>query len=103
MEISKITVNGDCSREIKRHFFLGRKAMTSIGSILKSKDITLPTEIQIVKAMVFPGVMCGCESGTIKKAECQRIDACDLWCWRRRQSPLDRKEIKSVNPKGNQP
>ena len=77
---SKITVDGDCSHEIKRHLLLGRKAMTKLDSILKSKDITLPTKVHLVKAMVFPIVMYGCESWTIKKAECQRTDAFELWC-----------------------
>ena len=77
---SKITADGDCSHEIKRHFLLGRKAMTNLDNILKSRDITLPTK---VKAMVFPVIMYGCESWTIKKAECQKIDAFKLWCWRR--------------------
>ena len=72
-----------CSHEMKRHLLLGRKAMTNLDSILKSRDITLPTKIRLVKAMVFPGVMCGCESWTVKKAECRRIDAFELWCWRR--------------------
>ena len=80
---SKITANGACSHEMKRHLLLGRKAMTNLESILKSKDITLPTKVCIVKAMVFPIVMNGCESWTIKKAEHQRIDAFELWCWRR--------------------
>ena len=80
---SKITGDGDCSHEIKRCLFLGRKAMANLDSILKSRDITLPTKIRLVKAMVFPVVMCGCESWTIKKAECWRIDAFELWCWRR--------------------
>ena len=80
---SKITANGDCSHEIKRGLFLGRKAMTNLDSILKSRDITLPTNVHLVKAMVFPVVMYGCESWTIKKAEHQRIDAFELWCWRR--------------------
>ena len=80
---SKITADGDCSHEIKRHLLLGRKAMTNLDSILESRDITLPTKVHIVKAMVFPVVMCGCESWTVKKAECQRIDAFELWCWRR--------------------
>ena len=79
---SKITADGDCSHEITRPFLLGRKAMTNIGSVLKSRDITLPTNVHLVKAMVFPVVMYGCESWTIKKAEC-RIDAFELWCWRR--------------------
>ena len=80
---SKITADGDCSHEIKRHFLLGRKVMTDLDSILKSRDITLPTKVHLVKAMVFPVVMYGCENWTIKKAECQRIDAFELWCWRR--------------------
>ena len=80
---SKITVDGDCSHEIKRCLLLGRKAMTNLDSILKSRDITLPTNVHLVKAMVFPGVMYGCESWTIKKAEHQKIDAFELWCWRR--------------------
>ena len=80
---SKITANGDCSHEIKRRLLLGRKATANLDSILKSRDITLPSKICLVKAMVFPGVMCGYESWTIKKAECWRIDAFELWCWRR--------------------
>ena len=80
---SKITANGDCSHEIKRRVLLGRKVMTNLGSILKSRDITLPAKVYLVKAMVFSGVMCGCESWTIKKAECWRFDAFELWCWRR--------------------
>ena len=80
---SKITLDGDCSHEIKRHLLLGRKAMTNLDSILKSRDITLPTKVHLVKAMVFPVVMYGCESWTIKKAESQRIDDFELWCWRR--------------------
>ena len=80
---SKITADGDCSHEIKRHLLLGRKVMTNLDSILKSRDITLPTKVPLVKAMVFPVVMYGCESWTIKKAKCQRIDAFELWCWRR--------------------
>ena len=80
---SKITADGDCSHEIKRHLLLGRKAMTNLDSILKSRDITLPTEVRLVKAMVFQVVMYGCESWTIKKAEHLRIDAFELWCWRR--------------------
>ena len=79
---SKITADGDCSHEIKRHF-LGRKAMTNLDSILKSRDITLPRNVHLVKAMVFPVIMYGCQSWTIKKAECQRIDAFELWCGRR--------------------
>ena len=80
---SKITADGDCSHKIKRHFFLGRKAMTNLDSILKSRDITLLTKVRLAKALVFPVVMYGCESWTIKKAECRRIDAFELWCWRR--------------------
>ena len=80
---SKITAYGNCSHEIKRHLLLGRKVMTNLDSILKNRDITLPTKIRLVKAMVFPVVVYGCESWTIKKAECQRIDAFELWCWRR--------------------
>ena len=80
---SKITADGDCSHEIKRHLLFGRKAMTNLDSILKSRDIILPTKIHLVKAMVFPGVTYGCESWTIKKAEHRRIDAFELWCWRR--------------------
>ena len=75
--------NGDCSHEIKRHWLLGRKVMTNLGTIFKSRDITLPTKVHIVKAMVFPVVMCGCESWTIRKAECRRIGAFELWYWRR--------------------
>ena len=92
---SKITVDGDCSHEIKRCLLLGRKAMTNLDSILKSKDISLPTKVHLVKAMVFPVIMYGCKSWTIKKAERQRIDAFELWC-------LNYKEIKPVHPKGNQ-
>ena len=80
---SKITVDGDCSHEIKRRFLLGRKTMTDLDSILKIRDITSPTKVHLVKAMVFPVVMYGCERWTIKKAECRRIDAFELWCWRR--------------------
>ena len=80
---SKITADGDCSHIIKRRLLLGRKVMTNLDSILKSRDITLPTKVRLDKAMVFPVVMYGCESWTIKKAECQRIDAFKLWCWRR--------------------
>ena len=80
---SKITADGDCSHEIKRRLPLGRKIMTNLDSILKSRDITLPTKVHLVKAMVLPVVMYGCESWTIKKAECRRIDAFELWCWRR--------------------
>ena len=80
---SKITADGDCSRKIKRRLLLGRKVMTHLDSIFKSRDITLPTKVHLVKAMVFPVVMYGCESWTVKKAECRRIDAFELWCWRR--------------------
>ena len=80
---SKITADGDCSHEIKRHLLLGRKVMTNLDSILKSRDINLPTKVPLVKAMVFPVVMYGCESWTVKKAERRRIDAFELWCWRR--------------------
>ena len=80
---SKITAGGDCSHEIKRRLLLGRKAMTNLDSILKSRDIALPTEVHLVKAMVFPVVMYGCESWTVKKAEHRRTDAFELWCWRR--------------------
>ena len=80
---SKITADGDCSHEIKRRLLLGRKVITSLDSILKSRDITLSTKVRLVKAMVFPVVMYGCESWTIKKVECRRIDAFELWCWRR--------------------
>ena len=79
---SKITADGDCSHEIKKCLLLGRKAMTNLDRISKSRDITLPTKVHLVKAMVFPFAMYGCESWTIKKAECQRIDAFELWCWR---------------------
>ena len=80
---SKITANGDCSHEIKRCLLLGRKVMTNLDSIFKSRDIILPTKFRLVKAVVFPVVMYGCESWTVKKAECRRIDAFELWCWRR--------------------
>ena len=80
---SKVTADGDCSHEIKRLLLLGRKAMTNLDSILKSRDITLPTKVRLVKAMVFPVVVYGCESWTVKKAEGRRIDAFELWCWRR--------------------
>ena len=91
------------SPEIKRHLLLGRKAMANLDNILKSRHITLRTKVCLVKAMVFPVVMYGCESWTIKKVECRKIDAFELWCWRRLlKSPLDCKEIQPVNPKGNQ-
>ena len=86
---SKITADGDCSHEIKSHLLLGRKALTNLDSVLKSRDITLPTKVHLVKAMVFPVVMYGCESWTVKKTEQRRIDAFELWCWRRLESPLD--------------
>ena len=100
---SKITSDGDCSHEIKRHMFLGRKAMTNLDSILKSRDITLLTKVHLDKAMIFPVIMYGCESWTIKKAEHRRTDAFELWYWRRLLSPLDCKEIqpsilKEVSP-----
>ena len=81
--VSKITADGDCSHEIKRHLLLGGKIMTNLDSIFKGRDINLPTKVHLVKAMVFPVVIYGCESWTVKKAECQRIDAFELWCWRR--------------------
>ena len=99
---SKITADGDCSHEIKRHLLLGRKVMTNLDSILKSRDIILPTKVHLVKAMFFLVVMYGCESWTINKAERQRIDAFELWCRRRFLSPLDCKEIHPVHSKGNQ-
>jgi len=102
-EGSKITTGGDCNHEIKRCLHLGRKAMTNLDSTLKNRDITLPTKVCLVKSMVFPVVMYGCESWTIKKAEHRRIDAFELWCWRRLLRVfLDCKEIKPVNPEGNQ-
>ena len=94
---SKITADGDCSHEIKRRLLLGRKVMTNLDSILKSRDITLPTKICLVKAMVFPVVMYGCESWTIKKAEHWRIDPFELWCGRRLLNLLDSKEIQPVH------
>ena len=100
---SKIILACDCSHEIKRRLLLARKAMTNLDSILKSRDITLPTKVRLVKAVVFPLVMYGCESWTIKKAERQRIEASELWCWRTLESPLDCKEInesilKEISP-----
>ena len=99
---SKITADGDCTHEIKRRLLLGRRVMTNLDSILKSRDITLPTKVHVVQAMVFPVVMYGCESWTVKKAEHRRIDAFELWCWRRLLSPLDCKEIqpfiKEISP-----
>ena len=99
---SKITADDDCSYEIKRRLLLGRKVMTNLDSVFKSRDITLPTKVHLVKAMVFPVVMYGCGNWTVKKAEHQRIDAFELWCWRRLESPLDCKEIQPVHPKGDQ-
>jgi len=100
---SKITADGDCSHEMKRCLLLGRKAMINLDSMLKSRDITLPTKAHLVKAIVFPVVMYGCKSWTIKKPEHQRIDAFELWCWRKiLESPLDCKEIQPVHAKGNQ-
>ena len=90
---SKITADGDCSHEIKRCLLLGRKVMANLDSIFKSRDITLPTNVLLIKAMVFPVVMYGCESWTVKKAEHCRIDAFELWCWKTLESPLDSKEI----------
>ena len=100
---SKITADGDYSHEIKRCLLLGRKDMTNLDSIFKSTDITLPTKVHLVKAIVFPVVMYGWESWTLKKAERRRIDAFELWCRRRLESPLDCKEIQPGHPKGNQP
>ena len=100
---SKITADGDCSHDIKSRLLLGRKVMTNLDSILKSRDITLPTKVSLVKAMAFPVVMYGCESWTVKKAECRRIDAFELRCWRRLfESPFDCKEIQPVHSKGDQ-
>ena len=96
------TADGNCGHEIKRCLLLGRKAMNNLDSVFKSRDIILLTRVSLVKAMVFPVVMYGCESWTIKKAEHQRTDTFELWCWRRLLSPLDCKEIKPINPKGNQ-
>ena len=99
---SRIIVDGDCSHEINRRLLLGRKAMTNLDNILKSRDITLLIQICIVKTVIFPVVMYVCESWTIKKAERQRIDAFELFYWRRFESPLDSNDIKPVNSKGNQ-
>ena len=100
---SKITADGDCSHEIKRCLLLERKVMTNLDSIFKSRDITLPTKVCLVKAMVFPVVMYGCESWTIRKAERQRIDAFELWCWKRLlRVPWSPKGVQPVHPKGNQ-
>ena len=101
---SKISADGDCNHDMERHLLLGRKAMTDLDSLLKSRDITLPTKIRLVKAMIFPVVMYGCESWIIKKAECQRIDAFELWSWRRllRVSWTARRPnqsiLKEINP-----
>ena len=100
---SKITADGDGSHEIKRHLLLGRKAMTNLDRVLKSRDITLLTEVQIAKTVVFPVVMYGCESWTIKKAGHWRTDAFELWCWRRFLSLLDCKDIQPVHSEGDQP
>ena len=100
---SKTTADGDCSHEIKRRLLLGRKVMTNLDSILKSRDVTLPTKVHLVKAMIFPVVMYGCESWTIKKAEPRRINAFELWSLEKTlESPLDCKEIQPVHPKGDQ-
>ena len=99
---SKSTADGDCSREIKRCLLLGRKAMTNLDSLLKSRDITLPTKVHLVKAMVFPVVMYGCESWTIKRAAQLRIDAFELWCWRWLLRVLGHKEIQAVYPTGDE-
>ena len=100
----KFAADGDCSHEIKRRLLLGRKVMINLDSIFKSRDITLPTKVHLVKAMVFTVVMYGCETWTVKKAECRRIDAFVLWCWRRiLESPLDCKEIQLVHSEGDQP
>ena len=100
---SKITADGDCSLEIKRRLLLGRKVMTNLDSIFKSRDITLPTQVCLVKAMVFPVVMYGCESWAIKKAECPRIDAFELWCWRRLlRVPWTARRSNPVHSKGDQ-
>ena len=102
---SKITADGDCSHEIKRRLLLGRKVMTNLDSIFKSRDITLPTKVCLIKAMVFPMVRYGCESWTVKKTEHRRTDAFELWCWRRllRVPSLDCKEIQPVHSEGDQP
>ena len=99
---SKITADSDCSHKIKKRLLLGRKVMTNLDNILNSGDITLPKKIHLVKAMVFPVVMYGCESWTVKKAECRRIDAFELLCWRTLESPLDCKEIQPFHSKGDQ-
>ena len=103
MKGEKIKNNFILNLNNSRHLLLGRKAVTNLDSVLKSRDITLMTKDQTVKTMAFPVVVYGCESWTIKKAEHKRIDAVELCCWRRLENPLDSKEIKPVNPKGNQP
>ena len=100
---SKITADGDCNHEIKRRLLLGRKVMTNLDSIFKSRDITLPNKVRLVKAMVFPMVMYGCESWTVTKAECRRIDAFELWCWRRLLRVPWTAEIQPVHSEGDQP
>ena len=99
---SKITADVDCGQKIKRRLLLGRNSMTNLSSVLKSIDIALLTKVRLVKAIVFPVVMYGCDSWTIEKAEHRKIEAFELWCWRRFLSPLDCKEIQPVHPKGNQ-
>ena len=100
---SKITADGDCSHEIKRRLLLGRKVMTNLDSILKSRDVTLPTKVRLVKDMVFPVVIYGCKSWTVKKAERQRIDAFELWCWRRLlRVPWTARRSKPVHSEGDQ-
>ena len=99
---SKITADGDCSHEIKRLLLLGRITMTTLDRLFESRDVTLPTKVHLVKAMVFPVVTYGCESWTIKKTERQRVDAFELSCWSRLESPLDCKDIQPVHPKGDQ-
>ena len=98
----EITEDGDCSHEIKRHLFLGRKVMTNLDNVFKSRDITLPPKVRLVKAMVFPVVMYGCESRTVKKTERRRTDAFELVLEKTLENPLDSKEIKPVSTKGNQ-
>ena len=100
--VTVITADGDCSHEIKRRLLLGRKVMSNLDSIFKRRDITLPTKVCLVKAMVFPVVMYGCESWTVKKAEHQRIDTSELWCWRRLLRVPWTAEIQPVHPKGDQ-
>ena len=99
---SKITADGDCSHEIKGRLLLGRKVMTNLDSIFKSRDITLPTKVHLVNVMVFPVVMYGCESQSVKKAEHRRIDALELQCWKTLERPLDCKEIQPVHSEGDQ-